>query len=62
MHNDSPLRNPPRVVRAMLAAGAFAVPGAMVGLMLALFLPFRFILMAAGIVVGALAGYLIELH
>jgi uncharacterized membrane protein len=46
----------------MLTAGAFAVPGAMVGLMLALFLPFRFILMAAGIVVGAVAGYLIELH
>jgi len=62
MHNDSFFRNPPRVVRSILVAGVYAVPGAVTGLMLALLLPCRFVLVAAGIVAGAVTGLLIELN
>ncbi len=56
MPNDSPFRNPPQIVRSILVAGVYALPGATLGMILALFLPCRLLLLAAGIVTGAVTG------
>jgi hypothetical protein len=60
MNSNLCFRNPSRVVRSLLVAAVFAMPGSIVGLILAVFLPFRVPLIAAGIIAGAVAGILIE--
>jgi hypothetical protein len=62
MPNDAPFRNPPKVVRSILVAGVLAMPGAILGLMLAMFMPGKFFLLAAGIAVGSVTGFLMELN
>ena len=58
MQDNSPFSYPPRIVRAVLVAGVYALLGAITGLMLGLFLPFRHILLVAGIGVSATVGFL----
>lgn len=62
MPDDSQFRNPPKLVRALLVAGVFAIPGATAGLMLGLFLSSATTCLALGTLVAAVAGYLIELQ
>jgi len=62
MQDDSFFRNPPRAVRATLVAGVLAMPGAILGLTLALFVPGRTFLVIAGVVAGAVTGLLVELN
>ena len=55
-------RNPSRMFRAMLVAGTYSVPGAIMGLMFGLVVPFPRTLFAAGFLAGAVAGVWIELR
>jgi hypothetical protein len=54
-------RNPSRWIRAILVAVAYGVPGAMVGLMVGIWLPYPRLMFASGLLTGTVAGFWLEL-
>lgn len=55
-------RNPSRMLRAVLVAGTYSVPGAITGLVLGLVVPYPRTMFVAGLMAGVMAGAWIELR